>query len=53
MSQAPAAALNNGSPEPGRTQLGACLNYLPGGPERCVALSDPRGTGVALGAVDQ
>jgi gamma-glutamyltranspeptidase / glutathione hydrolase len=51
--QSPAAALANGSPEPGRTQLGACLNYLPGAPERCVALSDPRGTGVALGAVDQ
>ncbi|MBD0271413.1 MAG: gamma-glutamyltransferase, partial [Acetobacteraceae bacterium] len=51
--QAPTAAIANGSPEPGRTQLGACLNYLPGGPDRCVALSDPRGTGVALGAVDQ
>ncbi len=51
--QAPAAALANGSPEPGRTQLGACLSYLPGAPERCVALSDPRGAGVALGAVDQ
>ena len=51
--QAPAAALGGGSPEPGRTQLGVCLNYLPGSPERCVALSDPRGAGVALGAVDQ
>jgi gamma-glutamyltranspeptidase / glutathione hydrolase len=51
--QPPAAALRNGSPEPGRTQLGVCLNYLPGSPERCVALSDPRGAGVALGAVDQ
>jgi gamma-glutamyltranspeptidase/glutathione hydrolase len=51
--QAPAAALAGGSPEPGRTQLGACLNYLPGSPERCVVLSDPRGAGVALGAVDQ
>ncbi len=51
--QAPAAALANGSPEPGRTQLGVCLNYLPGGPDRCLALSDPRGAGVALGAVDQ
>jgi gamma-glutamyltranspeptidase/glutathione hydrolase len=51
--QAPAAALAGGSPEPGRTQLGACPNYLPGAPDRCVALSDPRGAGVALGAVDQ
>ena len=45
--------LANGSPEPARTQLGACPNYLPGAPDRCVALTDPRGTGVALGAVDQ
>ena len=37
--QPPAAALRNGSPEPGRTQLGVCLNYLPGSPERCVARS--------------
>jgi gamma-glutamyltranspeptidase/glutathione hydrolase len=51
--QAPATALGNGSPEPGRTQLGVCLNYLPGAPDRCVVLSDPRGAGVALGAVDQ
>lgn len=51
--QAPAAAMGNGAPESGRTQLGACLNYLPGAPERCVALSDPRGAGIALGAVDQ
>jgi gamma-glutamyltranspeptidase / glutathione hydrolase len=51
--QAPAAALEAGSPEPGRTQMGVCLNYLPGAPDRCVALSDPRGAGVALGAVDQ
>ena len=28
--QAPAVALANGSPEPARTQLGVCLNYLPG-----------------------
>jgi gamma-glutamyltranspeptidase/glutathione hydrolase len=50
---APAEALAGGSPEPARTQLGVCLNYLPGSPDRCFALSDPRGTGVALGAVDQ
>jgi hypothetical protein len=38
--QAPAAAtLNNDSPEPGRTQLGACrLNHPPGTPDRCEAL---------------
>jgi gamma-glutamyltranspeptidase / glutathione hydrolase len=51
--QAPAAALANGSPEPGRTQLGVCQGYLPGAPDRCLALSDPRGAGIALGAVDQ
>lgn len=51
--QAPLAALTNGSPGAGRTQLGVCPNYLPGAPDRCVALSDPRGAGVALGAVDQ
>ena len=50
---APAAALAGGSPEPGRTQLGACPNYLPGSPDACIALTDPRGAGVALGAVDR
>ncbi|MBV1799207.1 gamma-glutamyltransferase [Siccirubricoccus sp. G192] len=48
-----AAALENGTLGTGRAQIGACLNYLPGYPDRCVARSDPRGTGVALGAVDQ
>ncbi len=47
----PAAALE-GQGGPGRTQLGACLNYLPGYPDRCVALTDPQGSGVALGAID-
>ena len=52
--QAPAAALANGSPEPGRTQLGVCLRTtFPAAPDRCLALSDPRGAGIALGAVDQ
>jgi gamma-glutamyltranspeptidase/glutathione hydrolase len=40
------------SPAPGRTQLAACPRYLPGRPQECVAVSDPRGLGVALGAVD-
>ncbi|MCO6416947.1 gamma-glutamyltransferase family protein [Siccirubricoccus sp. KC 17139] len=48
----PAAALEAMPAGPGRTQLGACLNYLPGYPDRCVALTDPRGSGVALGAID-
>ena len=48
----PTEALERGTPEPGRAQFGVCLNYLPGYPDRCIALTDPRGTGVALGAVD-
>lgn len=49
----PEAALDLGAPGPARTQLAACENYLPGRPDRCIALTDPRGAGVALGAVDQ
>ena len=40
------------SPEPGRAQLAICPRYLPGRPQECSAVSDPRGLGVALGAVD-
>lgn len=36
----------------GRTQFGGCRNYLPGSQSTCAAVSDSRGTGVALGAVD-
>ncbi|MBK1658013.1 hypothetical protein CKO45_07190 [Paracraurococcus ruber] len=49
----PESALDRGSPAPARTQLAVCANYLPGRPDRCIALTDPRGAGVALGAVDQ
>ncbi|MBL6457093.1 gamma-glutamyltransferase [Belnapia sp. T6] len=52
-SQAPLAAIEAGSVGAARVQLGACVNYLPGYPDRCTILSDPRGTGVALGAIDQ
>ena len=48
----PAYAVVENSPAPGRTQLAACPRYLPGRPQECVAVSDPRGLGVALGAVD-
>lgn len=48
----PIYAVVDNSPEPGRTQLGACPGYLPGRPQECQAVSDPRGLGVALGAVD-
>ena len=40
-------------PEPGRTQIGMCPRYLPGWPQLCTTLSDPRGSGVALGATDR
>ncbi len=52
-SVAPAAALAGGSPGAARTQMAACTGYLPGNPDRCVTLSDPRGPGVALGAIDE
>ncbi len=52
-SAAPTAAIEGGSPEPARTQLGVCPNYLPGYPDRCSIATDPRGAGVALGAIDQ
>ncbi|TDH59597.1 gamma-glutamyltranspeptidase [Dankookia rubra] len=47
------AALEGGAPGTARTQLAACINYLPGRPDRCLAVTDPRGAGVSLGAVDQ
>jgi gamma-glutamyltranspeptidase/glutathione hydrolase len=50
---APADTLAQGVPAEGRTQLGACLNYLPGRVDLCLALTDPRGRGVALGTVDR
>ena len=46
-------ALEAGAPGPARTQLATCLNYLPGRPDQCLAVSDPRGAGVALGALDR
>ena len=52
-SAAPTDAIEGGSPEPARTQLGVCPNYLPGYPDRCSVATDPRGAGVALGAIDQ
>ena len=47
------AALEAGAPGMARTQIAACTNYLPGRPDRCIAVSDPRGAGVSLGAIDQ
>ncbi|MBL6077950.1 gamma-glutamyltransferase [Belnapia sp. T18] len=52
-SAAPRDAVEGGSPEPARTQLAVCPNYLPGYPDRCSIVTDPRGAGVALGAIDQ
>ena len=50
---APISALEAGAIGTARTQLGACANYLPGYPDRCSIVTDPRGAGVALGAIDQ
>jgi gamma-glutamyltranspeptidase/glutathione hydrolase len=46
----PAADAFPAIPEPGRAQIGACPRYLPGWPQLCTTVSDPRGAGVALGA---
>jgi gamma-glutamyltranspeptidase/glutathione hydrolase len=52
-SMAPISAVETGAIGTARTQLGACANYLPGYPDRCSIVTDPRGAGVALGAIDQ
>jgi gamma-glutamyltranspeptidase/glutathione hydrolase len=51
--QAPAAALANGSPEPGRTQLGVCLITCRARRSRCVAPVGPARRRRGVGAVDQ
>ncbi|MBU8542560.1 MULTISPECIES: gamma-glutamyltransferase [Roseomonadaceae] len=48
-----AASAVGSAPEPGRTQLMACPRYLPGDLNSCQGLTDPRGAGLALGAVDR
>ena len=40
-------------PEPGRAQFLSCPRYLPGDGSACTFLTDPRGAGLALGAVDR
>ncbi|NKC33000.1 gamma-glutamyltransferase [Falsiroseomonas selenitidurans] len=40
-------------PEPGRSQMVACPRYLPGDAASCQVVTDPRGAGLALGAVDR
>ncbi len=49
----PSTAIARGAPEPGRVNLLACPNYLPGRGELCTAIADPRGAGVALGSLDR
>lgn len=39
-------------PEPD-AQLGQCPRYLPGYPQLCTTVSDPRGAGAAFGATDR
>jgi gamma-glutamyltranspeptidase / glutathione hydrolase len=36
-------------PEPGRANVIACSDYLPGSSDTCAAVTDPRGDGLALG----
>ncbi len=49
----PQGAVESGRMAPGRGQYGICASYLPGAESRCVAITDPQGHGVALGAIDQ
>jgi gamma-glutamyltranspeptidase / glutathione hydrolase len=48
---APVDAADQGSPPEARAQIAACPQYLPRSATGCAAAADPRGTGVALGAV--
>jgi gamma-glutamyltranspeptidase/glutathione hydrolase len=48
----PAAGALAGVPNPGRSNLAHCPRYLPGDPNACVFLTDPRGTGLAIGAME-
>jgi gamma-glutamyltranspeptidase/glutathione hydrolase len=38
-------------PEPGRGNAIACDRYLPGDPRQCVAATDTRGAGLAIGGL--
>jgi gamma-glutamyltranspeptidase/glutathione hydrolase len=49
----PSGAVQSGRLAPGRGQYGICSAYLPGAESSCVAITDPAGAGVALGAIDQ
>lgn len=53
MRGADAPAAVTAVPEPGRAQLLSCAGYLPGRVESCTGATDPRGAGLALGAVDR
>jgi gamma-glutamyltranspeptidase/glutathione hydrolase len=50
---APQPAVASGRLPPARGQYGICTSYLPGSESLCVAVTDPEGHGVALGATDQ
>lgn len=51
--QPPGIAVETGRMAPGRGEYGICPGYLPGAENSCVAITDPSGPGVALGAIDQ
>jgi gamma-glutamyltranspeptidase/glutathione hydrolase len=36
-------------PEPGRANIASCAHYLPGNPQSCQFVADPRGAGLASG----
>ncbi|MBO1076315.1 gamma-glutamyltransferase [Roseomonas marmotae] len=51
VNRVPAAQALAEAPEPGRGNAIACDRYLPGDPRQCVAATDPRGAGLAIGGL--
>jgi gamma-glutamyltranspeptidase/glutathione hydrolase len=51
VSRTPVAEALAEVPEPGRGNAIACDRYLPGDPRQCVAATDPRGAGLAIGGL--
>ena len=45
------AATPRPAPEPGRANAVTCTGYLPDAEKSCVAVTDPRGSGLAIGGV--
>jgi gamma-glutamyltranspeptidase/glutathione hydrolase len=51
VSRAPVGQALGEAPEPGRGNAIGCDRYLPGDPRQCVAATDPRGPGLAIGGL--